>query len=94
MDAADRAADIAWTYKTNPTLGETVGWPQFVRTVDGVWKSLPQRQRASVPVHLAVNHPAHVVRHRQGHGDERVMWRGQCDGLNTPARPACQAPSA
>jgi len=25
------AADIGWTYKINPTLGETVGWPQFVR---------------------------------------------------------------
>jgi hypothetical protein len=44
------AADIAWTYKTNPTLGETVGWPQFVRTVDGVWKSLPPRQRASTVI--------------------------------------------
>jgi hypothetical protein len=39
-------ADIAWTYKINPTLGETVGWPQFVQTVDGVWKSLPPRPRA------------------------------------------------
>jgi len=44
------AADIAWTYKINPTLGETVGWPQFVRTVDGVWKSLPPRQRASAVI--------------------------------------------
>ena len=44
------AADIAWTYKTNPTLGETVGWPQFVQTVDGVWKSLPPRQRASAVI--------------------------------------------
>jgi hypothetical protein len=44
------AADIAWTYKTNPTLGETVGWPQFVRTVDGVWKSLPPSQRASAVI--------------------------------------------
>jgi Dolichyl-phosphate-mannose-protein mannosyltransferase len=26
-------ADIGWTYKTNQTLGETVGWPQLVRTV-------------------------------------------------------------
>ena len=47
------AADIAWTYKTNPTLGETVGWPQFVRTVDGVWKSLPPRQRASAVIFTA-----------------------------------------
>ena len=44
------AADIAWTYKINPTLGETVGWPQFVQTVDGVWKSLPPRQRASAVI--------------------------------------------
>jgi hypothetical protein len=42
--------DIAWTYKTNPTLGETVGWPEFVRTVDGVWRSLPPRQRASAVI--------------------------------------------
>src|ERR1019366_122439 len=48
-----RAADIAWTYKSNPTLGETVGWPQFVRTVDGVWKSLPPRQRASTVIFTA-----------------------------------------
>jgi hypothetical protein len=44
------AADIAWTYKINPTLGETVGWPQFVRTVDGVWKSLPPSQQASTVI--------------------------------------------
>jgi len=44
------AGDIAWTYKINPTLGETVGWPQFLRTVDGVWKSLPPRQRASAVI--------------------------------------------
>ena len=47
------AADIAWTYKTNPTLGETVGWPQFVQTVDGVWKSLPPSQRASAVIFTA-----------------------------------------
>ena len=46
------AADIGWTYKINPTLGETVGWPEFVQTVDGVCKSLPprQRQRASAVI--------------------------------------------
>jgi hypothetical protein len=47
------AADIAWTYKTNPTLGETVGWPQFVQTVDGVWTSLPPSQRASAVIFTA-----------------------------------------
>jgi 4-amino-4-deoxy-L-arabinose transferase-like glycosyltransferase len=39
-------ADIGWTYKINKDPGETVGWPQVVRTVDGVWKSLP---RAGAP---------------------------------------------
>jgi hypothetical protein len=43
------AADIGWTYTINKTPGETVGWPQFVRTVDGAWNSLPPRQRASAP---------------------------------------------
>jgi hypothetical protein len=47
------AGDIAWTYKTNPTLGETVGWPQFVRTVDSVWTALPPRQRASAVIFTA-----------------------------------------
>jgi hypothetical protein len=45
--------DTAWTYKINPTLGETAGWPQFVRTVDGAWKSLPPRQRASAVIFTA-----------------------------------------
>jgi hypothetical protein len=39
-----------WTYKINKNPGETVGWPQAVRTVDGVWKSLPARQRASAVI--------------------------------------------
>jgi hypothetical protein len=47
------AADIAWTYTINKTPGETVGWPQLVRTVDGVGKSLPPRQRASAVIFAA-----------------------------------------
>jgi 4-amino-4-deoxy-L-arabinose transferase-like glycosyltransferase len=46
-------ADIAWTYKTNPTMGETIGWPQLVRTVDTVWTSLPPRQRAGAVIFTA-----------------------------------------
>jgi hypothetical protein len=40
------AADIAWTYKIDTTPGETVGWPELVRTVHAVWTSLPPGQRA------------------------------------------------
>ena len=47
------AGDIAWTYQTNPTLGETVGWPQFVRAVKVAWRSLPPRQRAAAVIFTA-----------------------------------------
>jgi hypothetical protein len=43
-------ADVAGTYKLNPVLGETVGWPQLVSTVDAVWTSLPPSQRASAVI--------------------------------------------
>jgi hypothetical protein len=43
-------ADIAWTYKANPTPGETIGSPQLVRTVDAVWTSLPPGQRTSAVI--------------------------------------------
>jgi hypothetical protein len=44
------AADIGWTYKVNPQLAESVGWPQLVSTVDAVWTSLPPRQRSSAVI--------------------------------------------
>jgi hypothetical protein len=47
------AADIGWTYTINKTPGETVGWPQLVRTADGVWNSLPPRRRASAVIFAA-----------------------------------------
>jgi hypothetical protein len=34
-------------YTSNETQLETIGWPEVVRTVDGVWHSLPPSQRAS-----------------------------------------------
>ena len=39
------AGDIGWTYGANQQLGETVGWPELVRTVGSVWHSLPADQR-------------------------------------------------
>jgi Dolichyl-phosphate-mannose-protein mannosyltransferase len=46
-------SDIAWTYKDNPSLGETVGWPQLVQTVHGVWFSLPPAQRANAVIYAS-----------------------------------------
>ncbi len=44
-------ADLARTvYKSEATPLETIGWPEFVRTVDAVWTSLPPRQRASAVI--------------------------------------------
>jgi dolichyl-phosphate-mannose-protein mannosyltransferase len=43
-------AGLAWAGKINTNLGETVGWPQLVRTVDAVWRSLPPSQRASAVI--------------------------------------------
>jgi Dolichyl-phosphate-mannose-protein mannosyltransferase len=39
--------------KANPTTLETIGWPEFVRTVDAVWTSLPPSQRASAVIFTA-----------------------------------------
>ena len=46
-------ADTAWSYKTSQTLGESVGWPQMVADVNGVWQSLPPGQRASAVIYAA-----------------------------------------
>jgi hypothetical protein len=39
-------ADINWFYKLNGVPAESIGWPQLVSTVRGVWTSLPASQRA------------------------------------------------
>ena len=44
------ASDIGWTYKSNPQLAESIGWPQLVSTVRTVWNSLPPSQRASAVI--------------------------------------------
>jgi hypothetical protein len=46
------AAVLARTpYKANASLIETIGWPQYIRTVTAVWKSLPPSQRASAVIY-------------------------------------------
>jgi hypothetical protein len=47
------AADVAWTYKSSADSGETIGWPQMVSTVRGVWQSLPPQQRANAVIFTA-----------------------------------------
>jgi hypothetical protein len=44
------ARHIGWTEQANQELGETVGWPELVRTVGSVWHQLPadQRRRAVI----------------------------------------------
>lgn len=44
------AADIGWTYKVNPALAQSIGWPQLVSTVRTDWDSLPPRPRASAVI--------------------------------------------
>jgi Dolichyl-phosphate-mannose-protein mannosyltransferase len=39
-------AGINWFYKLNGVPAESIGWPQLVSTVRGVWTSLPASQRA------------------------------------------------
>jgi hypothetical protein len=47
------AADVGWTYKFSADNGETIGWPQLVRTVHGVWFSLPPVQRANAVIYAS-----------------------------------------
>jgi hypothetical protein len=43
-------ADINWSYKVNSVPAESIGWPQLVSTVRGVWTSLPASQRADAVI--------------------------------------------
>lgn len=44
---------IAWSTPLNPVQVETVGWPDFVRTVSGVWRSLPPDEQANAVIFTA-----------------------------------------
>jgi 4-amino-4-deoxy-L-arabinose transferase-like glycosyltransferase len=41
------ARQIGWTTGLDPVPTETVGWPELVQSVAGVWHALPESQRAS-----------------------------------------------
>ncbi len=41
---------IGWTAQVDPVPTETVGWPEMVQTVAGVWHGLPAAQRASAVI--------------------------------------------
>jgi hypothetical protein len=46
-------ADVGWTYTFSAVSGETIGWPQLVRTVRTAWTSLPPQQRAHAVIFTA-----------------------------------------
>jgi hypothetical protein len=44
---------VSTRYKVDQVPGESLGWPQLVTTVHGVWLSLPPRQRANAVIFTA-----------------------------------------
>jgi hypothetical protein len=44
------ASRIGWTTQIDPVPTETVGWPELVHTVAGVWHGLPASQRAAAVI--------------------------------------------
>jgi 4-amino-4-deoxy-L-arabinose transferase-like glycosyltransferase len=44
---------IAWSQDLNPVPVETVGWPEFVRTVSDAWHSLPPDERRHAVIFTA-----------------------------------------
>lgn len=57
----ERSLQGSLTEKLNPDLGETVGWPRFVRTVAGAWRSIPPRVRAHTAIFTATYHEAGAI---------------------------------
>jgi hypothetical protein len=47
------ASDTEWSYGVNPIPGESVGWPELVQTVHGVWASLPPPVRRHTVIFTA-----------------------------------------
>ncbi|MFE2377369.1 hypothetical protein [Streptomyces sp. NPDC059398] len=46
-------SNAAWAYRVSAVSGETIGWPQLVGTVGGVWNSLPAQERSDAVVFTA-----------------------------------------
>jgi 4-amino-4-deoxy-L-arabinose transferase-like glycosyltransferase len=44
---------VGWTTGVNPVQAETIGWPELVETVAGVWRALPANQRARAVIFTA-----------------------------------------
>ena len=83
------AADIGWTYGINPTLGESLGWPQLVQPLRGM-DVLPPGQRAQRgDLHRRLRrgrrHQRTGPRHRAAHRRERAQHR-LVVGPGQPAR--------
>lgn len=61
--------DIGWTYGVNRNLGDTVGWPQLVASVDTAWHSMPPEQRASAVIYTQNDGEAGAINQLRGHRD-------------------------
>jgi 4-amino-4-deoxy-L-arabinose transferase-like glycosyltransferase len=44
------ASDVGWSVQVGSEQVQSIGWPQLVGTVRGIWTSLPPRQRASAVI--------------------------------------------
>jgi hypothetical protein len=61
-------SDIAWSYGINQDAGESIGWPQLVGSVRGVWLSLPPSTRAKAVI-FASNYGEAGAINELGRGD-------------------------
>jgi 4-amino-4-deoxy-L-arabinose transferase-like glycosyltransferase len=58
--------DIGWTYGVNRNLGDTVGWPQLVASVDAAWQQLTPQQRASAVIYTQDDGEAGAINELSG----------------------------
>lgn len=72
---------IAWTSPIDPVQVETVGWPEFVRSVAAVWSTLPAEQRSHAVIFTAsygeagaINELGHPYRLPQAVSGQNNFW--------------------